>query len=113
MIVTNNPPLDFLVGKNDNMILTLACHSKTQQSRLSAGYVNRLPVTLLRDTGCKNIVARKSLVLKDQFTNEHVTCLLADTVNNLSFKLCASSNTDSDYLEVIKFLLAIDKKRDA
>ena len=31
-------------------------------------------------------------------------------LNNLSLKLCASSNTDSDYLEVINFLLAIDKK---
>lgn len=96
LIVTNNPPLDSWVSKNDNMILTSACHSKTQQLPLSAGYVNGRPVTLLRDTGCKNIVVRKSLVFKDQFTGEHVTCVLADSTKRVV--PVAKIDIDSPYL---------------
>lgn len=86
------------MGKNDNMILILtsACHSKTQQSPLSVGYVNGRPVTLLRDTGCKNLAVKKSLVLKDRFTGEHVTCLLADSTKMVV--LVAKIDIYSSYL---------------
>lgn len=86
-----------MVSKNDNMILTSACHSKTQQLPPSAGYVNGRPVTLLRDTECKNIVVRIiSLVLKDQFTGEHVTCVPADSTKRVV--PVAKIDIDSPYL---------------
>lgn len=87
---------DSWVSKNDYMILTSACHSKTQQLPLSAGYVNGRPVTLLCNTGCKNIVVRKSLVLKDQFTGVHVTCVLADSTKRVV--PVATIDIDSPYL---------------
>ena len=46
---------------------------------LSAGYVEGQPVTLLRDSGCRNIVVRKSLIKDEHFTGKHETRVLTDS----------------------------------
>ena len=56
-------------------ILTSACHSTQKPMPLSAGYVEGQPITLLRDSGCRNIVVRKSLVKDENFTGKHETCV--------------------------------------
>ena len=60
-------------------ILSSACHTNQKPMPLSAGYVDGQPVTLLRDSGCRNIVVRKSLVKDEKLTGKFETCILADS----------------------------------
>ena len=95
LIMHQNPSVDSWVS-DKTMILTSACHSNEKQMPISAGYVNGHPVTLLRDSGCRNIVVRKSLVQAGQFTGEKVTCILADSTERIV--PVANIHIDSPYL---------------
>lgn len=94
-IMNQNTLVDSWVS-DKTMILTSACHSNEKQMPISAGYVNGHPVTLLRDSGCRNIVVRKSLVQAEQFTGEEVTCVLADSTKRIVS--VAIIHIDSPYL---------------
>lgn len=78
LICTQSPSIYTQVSDH-TPILTSACHSVQKPMPLSAGYVDGQPVTLLRDSGCRNIVVRKSLVRDDHFTGKQETCILADS----------------------------------
>ncbi|XP_062572173.1 uncharacterized protein LOC134234132, partial [Saccostrea cucullata] len=74
-------------------ILTSACHSTRKPMPLSAGYVDGQPVTLLRDSGCQNIVVRRSLVKDESLTGKSETCILADNTKRVVplAKVCIDS----------------------
>ncbi|XP_062609261.1 uncharacterized protein LOC134271008 [Saccostrea cucullata] len=74
-------------------ILTSACHSTRKPMPLSAGYVHGQPVTLLRDSGCQNIVVRRSLVKDESLTGKSETCILADNTKRVVplAKVCIDS----------------------
>ncbi|XP_062590636.1 uncharacterized protein LOC134252230 [Saccostrea cucullata] len=77
LIYSQNPSIYSQVSDHTT-VLTSACHSTAKPMPLSAGYVEGHPVTLLRDSGCRNIVVRKSLVKEENFTGRQETCVLAD-----------------------------------
>ena len=60
--------------------LSTACQRNSNFNMpISAGYINGKPVTVLRDTGCNGIVARKSKVPQGNIvTDKKQTCTLAD-----------------------------------
>ena len=76
-IVPQNTFIDTTVC-NTETVLSSACHSKVDPMPLSAGYVEGKPVTLLRDSGCRRIVVRKSLLDPSNMTGKTDTCVLAD-----------------------------------
>ncbi|XP_062610800.1 uncharacterized protein LOC134272595, partial [Saccostrea cucullata] len=57
-----------------------SCQSSLASSMpISAGYVNNVPVTVLRDTGCSGIVIRRSKIQdEDLVQGKKQTCVLAD-----------------------------------
>ncbi|XP_062603479.1 uncharacterized protein LOC134265246 [Saccostrea cucullata] len=57
-----------------------SCQSNLASSMpISAGYVNNVPVTVLRDTGCSGIVIRRSKIQdEDLVQGKKQTCVLAD-----------------------------------
>ena len=77
--VVNSSPLI-----SESTVLTSSCHSTCDTSMpVSSGFVEGQSVTVLRDTGCSNIVVRRSKVPDHNLTGSSETCLLADgsTVN--------------------------------
>jgi hypothetical protein len=46
---------------------------------LSDGYVDGQLVTVLRDSGCRSVIVRRSLVKEEKLTGKFETCILADS----------------------------------
>ena len=76
-IVPQNTFIDTTVCDTET-VLSSACHSNVDPMPLAAGYVEGKPVTLLRDSGCRRIVVRKSLLDQSKLTGKTDTCVLAD-----------------------------------
>ncbi|XP_055997762.1 uncharacterized protein LOC125654613 [Ostrea edulis] len=79
LIVSQNASSLYSQVSDKSTILSSACHTTQKPMPLSAGYVDGQPVTLLRDSGCRNIVVRRSLVKEEKLTGKYETCILADS----------------------------------
>ena len=55
-----------------------ACGACGDARPVCQGMVNGQRVQVLRDSGCSTVVVRRNLVLEEQFTGEHRTCVLID-----------------------------------
>ena len=55
-----------------------ACGACGDAMPVCQGMVNGQRVQVLRDSGCSTVVVRRNLVLEEQFTGEHRTCVLID-----------------------------------
>ena len=62
---------------NTSDTLSSACHGKLDHMPIAAGYVEGQSVTLLRDSGSRQIVVRKSLLDPSKLTGRFDTCVLA------------------------------------
>lgn len=62
------------------MTMSLSCQKNLSFNMpLSSGYVNNVPVTVLRDAGCSGIVVKMSnLQEEDLIVGKKQTCILAD-----------------------------------
>ena len=63
---------------NTSETLSSACHGKGDHMPIASGYVEGQMVTLLRDSGSRQIVVRKSSVDTSKLTGRFDTCVLAD-----------------------------------
>lgn len=76
-------PTDCIVDSSVSsspMTMSSSCQKNSSFSMLlSAGYVNNVPVTVLRDTGCSGIVVKMSKIQEeDLIVGKKQTCILAD-----------------------------------
>ena len=71
-LVIDSPPC------NTTNTLSSVCHGKVDRMPITTGYVEGQSVTLLRDSGSRQIVVRKSLVDTSKLTGMFDTCVLAD-----------------------------------
>ena len=76
-VVSQNLLVDS-VPCNTSDTLSSACHGKLDHMPIAAGYVEGRSVTLLRDSGSRQIVVRKSLLDPSKLTGKFDTCVLAD-----------------------------------
>lgn len=59
-------------------LLSAACKSVGDNMPISEGYMGKIKLKLLRDTGCDGVVVKKDLVPQGSFTGKYKTCVLID-----------------------------------
>ena len=83
MCYASTIPTDTIVdttASRSPVTTSLSCNKSVAHSmQISAGYVNNVPVTVLRNTGCSGIVVRRSKVKEENLIEgKNQTCVLAD-----------------------------------